>query len=229
MYFLRLQFKVPMTHLGTAFSNNTSRMSSLVPSKSMIRGLIGAALGESFSTTQQYKFHYSFQWTTEYKTMMLALNHTVHTSKPDFRTLALSERVERYTIDYVEHLYNPNGMRLEGYIYIGMDDESELDKISKALKAPEYPLYLGKSSAFLRVVDVSIFKAKIKYENATFTNFFIGTSDVFQLTERLSDCMLGYRIADTFESVYTQPYPIYGSSKYGYIVDEERATNLSLW
>lgn len=229
MQFLRLHFKVPMTHLGTAFSNNTSRMSSLVPSKSMIRGLIGAALGESFSTTQHYAFHYSFQWLTEYKTMMLALNHTVHTATPDFRTLALSERVERYTIDYVEHLYNPSGMRLEGYIYIGMEDENFLHLLSHALKSPEYPLYLGKSSAFLKVLDVTIFKAEISYEAATFSNFFIGTSDGFQLTERLSDCMLDYRIANTFESVYTQPVPLYGHSKYGFIEDKELITTLSLW
>lgn len=224
---LVVDLQVKETHLGTAFSNHTSKLSSRVPSKSQIRGLLGAALGIPFEDTQSLDFGYAYYWLTSPHSQMVAMNREVFKSAPNTRREVFSNREHFHTIDYIEHLYNPSGNRLIGRLYIEIDEVNAL-YYQESLKNPVFPLYLGKVENMVSIKKVTIERDLHKsYEEAEFSDFFVGSSTSFLITERLVDKMRSYRTPLSLSSVYSLPQKIRGKAASGHYELVDR--NLCLW
>ena len=221
---VRVKVKSKLAHFGTAFSNHTSKMSYRVPSKSSLRGFVGAALGISFDDCQELPYRYNFKWVTRTRTQMVAQSRMVIENTNSLHSVVRSADWERgnlkRSIDYIEYVVGDDGY-IEGDLLIEVLDGSE-DRLVNHLRNPEFPLYLGSSECLVKVVDVRCIDIEWLDGTAEFSGMFVGEIDGFYLSERMPERMLSYRKPGKFEEVYLLENSIVGKSKCGYyVVDGE--------
>lgn len=226
---LRVRLNGKMAHFGTPFSNHTSKLSHLVPSKSAMNGMLGAAKGLSFLESQELTYRYSFMWVNSVSNQLVAKKRMVVDIKNNIKNILKSADWERGqlngSIDYIEHLYSKDGY-IEADWYIEVLDGFE-NEIIKELNNPEYPLYFGKAENLIKIIEIEkIYKDK-NFSKASFSNFFIGDVDGWVMKERMVEKMRGYRNPSSYEDVYTLNKEIIGVSKYGHY--ELDIYNISIW
>lgn len=225
--------KARQLHFGTAFSNNSMKLSSNIPSKSMILGLIGASRGISMIESQSLNYDVSFKWLNreDIENQLIKKKRIVYKGSLKMVNILKSDNWETgnqlRTLDSVEYIFNKNDNLLFEIIIGNIKTDEERDNIINNLMYPEYPLYLGKSESLLKIVDIIKYELERKYDENIFTDLFIGESNSYIVKERLVEKMKDYRIPEKLESVYTLRRPIKGVSKNGYY-DIEGAT-YSIW
>lgn len=227
---LKFHIKSKMAHFGTPFSNHTSKLSHLVPSKSAMKGMVGAAKGISFLECQELNYRFSFHFLDSVNNQLIAKNRMLIEVKNNIRNIIRGSDWESgklpNTIDFEEHLYNEKGY-IEAYWFIEVLDEEEVCDLVESILNPVYPIYLGKTEHLVRILGVEYITDEKKYDCNEFNNFFIGESEDWLFTERMVETMRGYRDPKVFENVYTLKAPIKGISKYGYY--KLKDLNVSVW
>ena len=217
---IRVLLKAKMAHFGTAFSNHTSKMSYRLPSKTSMRGLVGAALGISFEECQKLPYRYHFRWLTDVRTSMVAQSRMVLENTNSVQSVLGSKAWERgelkTSIDYIEYIVSEDGY-VEGELLIEVLDGTE-ELLESSLRCPEFPLYLGSSESFVRVIRVERLDLPKMEGESSFMGMFVGELSKFRVSERVPSKMSGYRKPVDFEDVYDLENTIVGKSKYGYYV-----------
>jgi CRISPR-associated Cas5-like protein len=226
---LRVRLKGKMAHFGTPFSNHTSKLSHLVPSKSVMNGMLGASKGLSFYESQDLSYRYSFKWVSDLRNQLIAKKRLVLDIKNNVKNVLRSVEWERGelkgSVDYIEHLYSHDGF-IEADWFIEVLDGSE-DEIEFSLTNPVFPLYFGVSENFIRVLEIERLYLPKKEGKNKFSGFFVGVSDSWLMKERMVEKMRGYRNPASYEDVYTLSQEIEGECKYGYY--EIEGYNISMW
>lgn len=217
---IRVLLKAKMAHFGTAFSNHTSKMTYRLPSKTSMRGFVGAALGISFDDCQELPYRFHFSWLNDVKTSMVAQSRMVLENTNSVQSVLGSKAWERgelkTSIDYIEYVVSEDGY-LEGELLIEVLDGTE-DQLIDSLLNPEYPLYFGSSEGFVKVLDVEKLVLPKMVGESEFLGMFVGELSKFRVSERVPSKMSGYRKPIDFEDVYNLENTIVGKSKYGYYV-----------
>lgn len=217
---IRVLLKAKMAHFGTAFSNHTSKMTYRLPSKTSMRGFVGAALGISFEDCQELPYRFHFSWLNDVKTSMVAQSRMVLENTNSVQSVLGSKAWERgelkTSIDYIEYVVSEDGY-LEGELLIEVLDGTE-DRLIDSLLNPEYPLYFGSSESFVKVLDVEKLVLPKMVGESEFLGMFVGELSKFRVSERVPSKMSGYRKPIDFEDVYNLENTIVGKSKYGYYV-----------
>lgn len=217
---IRVLLKAKMAHFGTAFSNHTSKMTYRLPSKTSMRGFVGAALGISFDDCQELSYRFHFSWLNDVKTSMVAQSRMVLENTNSVQSVLGSKAWERgelkTSIDYIEYVVSEDGY-LEGELLIEVLDGTE-DQLIDSLLNPEYPLYFGSSESFVKVLDVEKLVLPKMVGESEFLGMFVGELSKFRVSERVPSKMSGYRKPIDFEDVYNLENTIVGKSKYGYYV-----------
>lgn len=217
---IRVLLKAKMAHFGTAFSNNTSKMTYRLPSKTSMRGLVGAALGISFADCQELPYRFHFSWLNDVKTSMVAQSRMVLENTNSVQSVLGSKAWERgelkTSIDYIEYVVSEDGY-LAGELLIEVLDGTE-DRLVDSLLNPEYPLYFGSSESFVKVLGVEKLDLTRMVGESEFLGMFVGELSKFRVSERVPSKMSGYRKPVDFEDVYNLENTIVGKSKYGYYV-----------
>lgn len=217
---IRVLLKAKMAHFGTAFSNHTSKMTYRLPSKTSMRGFVGAALGISFDDCQELPYRFNFSWLNDVKTSMVAQSRMVLENTNSVQSVLGSKAWERgelkTSIDYIEYVVSEDGY-LEGELLIEVLDGTE-DQLIDSLLNPEYPLYFGSSESFVKVLDVEKLDLPKMVGESEFLGMFVGELSKFRVSERVPSKMSGYRKPVDFEDVYNLENTIVGKSKYGYYV-----------
>lgn len=217
---IRVLLKAKMAHFGTAFSNHTSKMTYRLPSKTSMRGFVGAALGISFDDCQELPYRFHFSWLNGVKTSMVAQSRMVLENTNSVQSVLGSKAWERgelkTSIDYIEYVVSEDGY-LEGELLIEVLDGTE-DQLIDSLLSPEYPLYFGSSESFVKVLDVEKLVLPKMVGESEFLGMFVGELSKFRVSERVPSKMSGYRKPVDFEDVYNLENTIVGKSKYGYYV-----------
>lgn len=217
---IRVLLKAKMAHFGTAFSNHTSKMTYRLPSKTSMRGFVGAALGISFEDCQELPYRFHFSWLNDVKTSMVAQSRMVLENTNSVQSVLGSKAWERgelkTSIDYIEYVVSEDGY-LEGELLIEVLDGTE-DQLIDSLLNPEYPLYFGSSESFVKVLDVEKLVLPKMVGESEFLGMFVGELSKFRVSERVPSKMSGYRKPIDFEDVYNLENTIVGKSKYGYYV-----------
>lgn len=228
---IKIRLKSKMAHFGTAFSNHTSKLSHMVPSKSAMNGMLGAARGLDFLDSQEQNFRFSFIWLNGMDSQLIAKKRLMIDIKNNVKNVLRSKDWERgvlpSTIDYEEHLYNVNGF-LEAYWFIEVTDtDTDIDLLVSSILNPIFPMYLGKAEHLVRVIEIEVLDIEKKYDSNLFSGFFVGAEEDWVMKERMVEKMKGYRNPSSFEDVYTLKGIIRGVSKYGYYEIEDN--NISVW
>ena len=217
---IRVLLKAKMAHFGTAFSNHTSKMTYRLPSKTSMRGFVGAALGISFEDCQDLPYRFHFSWLNDVKTLMVAQSRMVLENTNSVQSVLGSKAWERgelkTSIDYIEYVVSEDGY-LEGELLIEVLDGTE-DQLIDSLLNPEHPLYFGSSESFVKVLDVEKLVLPKMVGESEFLGMFVGELSKFRVSERVPSKMSGYRKPVDFEDVYNLENTIVGKSKYGYYV-----------
>lgn len=217
---IRVLLKAKMAHFGTAFSNHTSKMTYRLPSKTSMRGFVGAALGISFDDCQELPYRFHFSWLNDVKTSMVAQSRMVLENTNSVQSVLGSKAWERgelkTSIDYIEYVVSEDGY-LEGELLIEVLDGTE-DQLVDSLLSPEYPLYFGSSENFVKVIAVEKLDLQKMVGESEFLGMFVGELSKFRVSERVPSKMSGYRKPVDFEDVYNLENTIVGKSKYGYYV-----------
>lgn len=231
MKFILINCESSLLHFGISLGNNTNKMSSNIPSKSMIRGFIGSCLGLSFSQIQDLDFYYSFQWLIPIRNLIIGKNRMVYKNmNSDYLKSSNWLNGEPLnTIDSVEYVSTVDGIsNLKFNILIGFKEEKyDYENFISKLKYPEYPIYLGNSDSLIRIKCMNILELKINADENYFKDLFIGSSSNFLVEEILTDRMINYRVPLDSVSVYTRSNLIKGRCINGYISVDD--INYCLW
>ena len=231
MKFLLVNCESSLLHFGISLGNNTNKMSSNIPSKSMIRGFIGSCLGISFSEIQNLDFYYSFQWLIPTRNIIIGKNRMVYKNMNSnyLKSSNWLNGEPLNTIDSVEYVSSLDGIsNLKFNILISFKNESfDYDNFIYKLNNPEYPVYLGNSDGLIRIKSIEIFDLEVHKNENLFKDLFIGTSSDFLIEEILTDKMIDYKVPLSSVSAYTRSNFIKGCCQSGYIIIDD--LNYCLW
>lgn len=219
---LKLDCRLREAHFGTAFSNNSIKLSSNIPSKSMILGMIGASKGLSMKESQKQSYEISFKWKDRENvcSQLVKMNRLMYEGSLKTKNILSTDRWYKgepsTKIDSIEYLYNKKG-NLKFEIIIS-NIEEDIEYLIEKLKSPEYPLYLGKSESLLVIENIEIYNTVKQFDENYFEDLFIGESKSYVLKERLVEKMDNYREPEKLESVYTLKNKMKGLTKKGYVL-----------
>lgn len=200
---LKVHLKGRMAHFGTAFTNHSSKGSHRIPSKSMMKGMLGAALGIDFKESQKLGNRFSFSWIGDVRSSIITKSGVMLRYGNDVKTVLKSKDWKKgelkRSLDSLEYLL---GNPLEAYWYIEVGNDKDL--VVDSLRRPVFPLFFGRSECLVSVVGVEeMWLEEAENRVGRFKDLFIGESEEWLLEERMVDTMRDYRKPRSFKNVYT--------------------------